>query len=66
MSSKQTQGNYPAVPAIIDCAETGLKKGLPAGYEKELEHFEALMLTPEVQHCKFSLFCYVSQQKESI
>ncbi len=46
MAFKQTQGNYPAVPAIIDCVETGLKKGTKAGYEKELEHFEKLMLTP--------------------
>ncbi|MEZ4929823.1 MAG: hypothetical protein R2777_07415 [Chitinophagales bacterium] len=26
VSVKQTQGNYPAVPAIIDCIETGIKR----------------------------------------
>ena len=40
MALKQSQGNYPAIPAILDCVETGIKKGLKAGYEKELEHFE--------------------------
>ncbi len=47
MALKQSQGNYPAIPAIIDCVETGYKKGIKAGYEKELEGFERLMLTPE-------------------
>lgn len=47
MALKQSQGNYPAIPAIIDCVETGYKKGIKAGYEKELEGFEKLMLTPE-------------------
>jgi len=47
MALKQSQGNYPAIPAIIDCVETGYKNGIQAGYEKELEGFERLMLTPE-------------------
>ena len=63
MSAKQTQGNYPAVPAIIDCAETGLKKGLPAGYEKELEHFESLMLTPESAALRYLFFAMSGNKK---
>ncbi len=47
MAAKQTKGNYPAVPAIIECVETGLKKGLKAGYAKEVELFEPLLLSPE-------------------
>ena len=47
MAQKQSQGNYPAIPAILDCIETGITKGMKAGLDKELEHFEKLMLTPE-------------------
>ncbi|CAN0510316.1 unnamed protein product, partial [Laminaria digitata] len=36
---KQSQGNYPAVPAIIDCVEAGYKGSAGAGYETELELF---------------------------
>ncbi|MFT7614728.1 MAG: 3-hydroxyacyl-CoA dehydrogenase/enoyl-CoA hydratase/3-hydroxybutyryl-CoA epimerase [Parvicellaceae bacterium] len=42
---KLTQGNYPAVPKIIDCVEYGLKNGLEKGYQFEREGFEELMLT---------------------
>ena len=41
---KLTQGNYPAVPKIIDCVEHGLKHGLDKGLLYEREAFEALML----------------------
>ncbi len=63
MAFKQTQGNYPAVPAIIDCVETGLKKGKKAGYEKELEHFEKLMLTPASAGLR-SLFYIMTENKK--
>ncbi len=63
MAQKQTQGNYPAVPAIIDCVETGLKKGMKAGYEKELEHFEKLMLTPASAGLR-SLFHIMTENKK--
>jgi 3-hydroxyacyl-CoA dehydrogenase/enoyl-CoA hydratase/3-hydroxybutyryl-CoA epimerase len=33
MVQKMTLGNYPAAPAIIDCVETGLEKGMAAGGE---------------------------------
>ena len=64
MSAKQTQGNYPAVPAIIDCLETGLTKGNAAGYEKELVLFEELMLTPESEALR-SLFFGMSDNKKN-
>ncbi|MEJ6695073.1 MAG: 3-hydroxyacyl-CoA dehydrogenase NAD-binding domain-containing protein [Chitinophagales bacterium] len=64
MSSKQTQGNYPAVPAIIDCVETGLKNGNAAGYERELVLFEELMLTPESEALR-SLFFGMSDNKKN-
>lgn len=64
MALKQSQGNYPAIPAIIDCVETGYKKGIKAGYEKELEHFERLMLTPESAALR-SLFFLTTDNKKN-
>lgn len=64
ISAKQTQGNYPAVPAIIDCVETGVTKGNAAGYEKELDLFETLMLTPESAALR-SLFFAMSDNKKN-
>lgn len=64
VSAKQTQGNYPAIPAIIDCIETGIKKGNAAGYEKELDLFETLMLTPESDALR-SLFFGMTDNKKN-
>lgn len=63
MASKQTKGNYPAVPAIIDCVEAGYKNGIAAGYEKELELFEKLMLTPASDGLR-SLFHIMTNNKK--
>lgn len=64
MALKQSQGNYPAIPAIIDCVETGIKEGNAAGYAKELEHFERLMLTPESAALR-SLFFLTTDNKKN-
>lgn len=64
MSFKQSQGNYPAIPAIIECVEAGYKSGIQAGYEKELEHFERLMLTPESAALR-SIFFGMSDNKKN-
>mgnify|MGYP000347482121 CR=1 FL=1 len=64
MSMKQSQGNYPAIPAILDTVETGYKKGIQAGYEKELEYFEKLMLTPESEALR-SLFFLSTEKKKN-
>lgn len=64
MSAKQTQGNYPAVPAIIECVETGLKQGNKAGFERELDLFEELMLTPESAALR-SLFFGMTENKKN-
>lgn len=63
MALKQSQGNYPAIPAIIDCVETGMTKGLKAGYDKELEHFERLMLTPESRGLRSLFFAMTDNKK---
>ena len=64
MAMKQSQGNYPAIPAILDCVESGYKKGIKAGYEKELEGFERLMLTPESAALR-SIFFGMSDNKKN-
>ncbi len=63
MALKQSQGNYPAIPAIIDCVETGYKKGVNAGYAKELEWFEKLMLTPESAALRSIFFAMTDNKK---
>lgn len=63
-SAKQAMGNYPAVPAIIDCVETGLKRGLKAGFAKEVELFEQLLIGPESRALR-SLFFRMSDNKKN-
>ena len=63
MALKQSQGNYPAIPAIIDCVESGYKNGIAAGYEKELEWFEKLMLTPESKAMRSLFFAMTDNKK---
>ncbi|MBU4563221.1 MAG: enoyl-CoA hydratase/isomerase family protein [Proteobacteria bacterium] len=41
----KTRGNYPAPPAILDCAETGLKKGMAAGLALESHYFGELAMS---------------------
>ncbi len=63
MAFSKSQGNYPAIPAIIDCVETGIKKGAKAGYAKELELFEGLLLTDESKALR-SMFFAMSDNKK--
>jgi 3-hydroxyacyl-CoA dehydrogenase/enoyl-CoA hydratase/3-hydroxybutyryl-CoA epimerase len=44
--ARQTRGNYPAPPAILDCVETGLKRGRLAGLARESDYFGKLAVTP--------------------
>ncbi|WP_022834742.1 3-hydroxyacyl-CoA dehydrogenase NAD-binding domain-containing protein [Salisaeta longa] len=46
-TAKQTRGNYPAPPKILDAVKTGLEKGLDAGLQREAQHFGDLVFTPE-------------------
>lgn len=43
--NKLTQGNYPAVPKIIDCVEQSYKSDRKTAYKYEREAFEELILT---------------------
>jgi len=40
--ARRTRGLYPAPPAILDCVETGLKKGRLAGLDRESYYFGLL------------------------
>jgi len=46
-SEKQSKGNYPAPPRIIDAVRTGLEKGVDRGLDAEMRHFGELVFTPE-------------------
>ncbi len=45
--ARQTRGLYPAPPAILECVETGLKKGRVAGLACESDYFGKLAVSPE-------------------
>jgi len=40
--ARKTRGLYPAPPAILDCVETGLKRGRLAGLDRESHYFGKL------------------------
>lgn len=61
---KQSQGNYPAIPKIIDCVEIGMNKGMMAGLEAEAQHFEELLLTDESK-ALISLFHNMTNKKKN-
>ena len=64
MAARMTQGNYPAVPEIINCAEIGLKKGMKAGLEEEATRFEGLVLSPQSRGL-ISLFFAMTDNKKN-
>ncbi len=45
--ARRTRGLYPAPPAILECVETGLKRGRAAGLERESGYFGKLAVTPQ-------------------
>ncbi len=65
MAFKQARGNYPAVPAIIECVETGYKKGIQAGYAKERELFEGLLLSPESAGLRSLFYSMTNNKKQA-
>jgi len=61
---RMTQGNYPAPFEIINCVETGMSKGLEAGYSAEAERFEQLILSPESKQL-INIFFIMSEKKKN-
>jgi len=66
MANKEARGNYPAVPSIIDCVEAGFQKGIEAGYEKELELFEKLLLSPQSGGLRNLFYIMTENKKQEI
>ncbi|MEZ4886388.1 MAG: 3-hydroxyacyl-CoA dehydrogenase NAD-binding domain-containing protein [Chitinophagales bacterium] len=60
---KQSRGNYPAIPAILDCVETGFKKGIEAGLEAEAVKFEEMILTPQSRQLIHLFFAMTAKKK---
>jgi 3-hydroxyacyl-CoA dehydrogenase/enoyl-CoA hydratase/carnithine racemase len=63
--ARQTRGLYPAPPAILDCVETGLKKGRIAGLARESEYFGKLAETMESRNL-VRLFHAMNEAKKGI
>lgn len=63
MVDKQTHGNYPAPYKILECVEIGWNKGEKAGYAKEVENFEALILSPESRQLINIFFAMTDKKK---
>jgi 3-hydroxyacyl-CoA dehydrogenase/enoyl-CoA hydratase/carnithine racemase len=63
--ARQTRGLYPAPPAILDCVETGLKKGRIAGLACESDYFGKLAETMESRNL-VRLFHAMNEVKKAI
>jgi 3-hydroxyacyl-CoA dehydrogenase / enoyl-CoA hydratase / 3-hydroxybutyryl-CoA epimerase len=44
---KETRGNYPAPPLILECVRVGMEQGRDRGFEAESRHFGELVFTTE-------------------
>jgi 3-hydroxyacyl-CoA dehydrogenase/enoyl-CoA hydratase/carnithine racemase len=63
--ARQTRGLYPAPPAILDCVETGLKKGRIAGLACESDYFGKLAETMESRNL-VRLFHAMNEAKKGL
>lgn len=44
---KETRGNYPAPPLIVECVRAGMEDGRERGFEAESRYFGQLVFTPQ-------------------
>lgn len=44
---KETRGNFPAPPLIVECVRLGMEEGRERGFEAESRYFGQLVFTPE-------------------
>jgi 3-hydroxyacyl-CoA dehydrogenase / enoyl-CoA hydratase / 3-hydroxybutyryl-CoA epimerase len=63
---KKTQGNYPALPRLIECVNTGLANGIPDGLAAEAEYFDTLMLSPESRALRHIFFATTALKKNPL
>jgi 3-hydroxyacyl-CoA dehydrogenase len=60
---RKTKGLYPAPLAIVDVVETGLSKGLAAGYEAESKRFAELAMGSQARGLMHLFFAQTSLKK---
>ena len=60
----KSKGNYPALPRIIECVETGAARGMKQGLELEARHFGTLAMTPEARQLMGIYFATVDMKKD--
>lgn len=63
--ARQTRGLYPAPPAILECVETGLKKGRVAGLACESDYFGRLAVSSESRNL-VRLFHAMNEAKKGV
>lgn len=63
--ARQTRGLYPAPPAILECVETGLKKGRVAGLACESDYFGKLAVSSESRNL-VRLFHAMNEAKKGV
>ncbi|HSR69141.1 MAG TPA: fatty acid oxidation complex subunit alpha FadJ [Acidobacteriota bacterium] len=61
---KQTYGNYPAPPRIIDVVKTGFDKGMQEGLKAEARAFGELMQTSQSQELTRLFFALTSDKEK--
>ncbi len=62
-TARQTRGNYPAPPRIIESVRYGYRNGLRAGYINEAREFSRLAFTPESK-ALINLFFAMNEAKK--
>ena len=61
---QKTQGNYPAIPRILDVIQTGLSQGRSSGYDAEARAFGELAMTPQSQALRHLFFASTEIKKD--
>lgn len=64
-AQKKSQGNYPAIDAIIDTVRIGVEKGRDAGLDKEARSFGELAMTPQSYQLRQIFFATTEMKKET-
>lgn len=64
MVMRQTRGLYPAPLEIVDSVEYGYAKGMRAGFEKDIDRFVKLVMTPEAKSL-MSIFFGITDLKKN-
>ncbi|WP_290647771.1 fatty acid oxidation complex subunit alpha FadJ [Aquisalimonas sp.] len=63
-AQSKTRGNYPALPRIIECIETGMSQGMEKGLELEAKRFGELAMTPQARQLMNIYFATTAMKKD--